>query len=66
MSLVRAVQLAKLRGATTIGILGFDGGPLRRMVDVLLFVPSEIGRYGPFEDVRLMLEHAITSCLAQL
>ena len=65
-NLVRAVELAKSRDATTIGILGFDGGVLRQMVDVLLLVPSEIGRYGPVEDVHLMLEHVITECLKEL
>ena len=65
-NLVRAVELAKSRGARTIGILGFDGGTLCQMVDVLLLVPSEIGRYGPVEDVHLMLEHVITECLKEL
>jgi len=62
-NLVRAVELAKSRGATTIGILGFDGGTLRQMVDMLLLVPSKTGRYGPVEDVHLILEHVITDCL---
>ena len=64
-NLVRAVELAKSRGATAIGILGFDGGTLRRLVDITLLVPSHPGCYGPVEDVHLILEHAITACLAQ-
>jgi len=64
-NLMRALELAKLRGATTIGILGFDGGTLRRLVDITLLVPSRPGYYGPVEDVHLILEHAITACLAQ-
>ena len=64
-NLVRAVELAKSRGATTIGILGFDGGTLHRLVHISLLVPSQPGYYGPVEDVHLILEHIITACLAQ-
>ena len=65
MNLVRAVELARTRGATSIGILGFDGGTLRGLVDISMFVPSRPGYYGPVEDVHLMLLHVITYCLAQ-
>ena len=64
-NLVRAVDLAKSRGATTIGILGFDGGTLSKMVDVILLVSSQPGYYGPAEDVHMILQHVITTCLAQ-
>ena len=64
-NLVRAVKLAKSRGATTIGILGFDGGVVRELVDLSLFVPSQPGYYGPIEDVHMTLHHVITACLAQ-
>lgn len=64
-NLVRAVELARSRGATTIGILGFDGGVLRQMVDTPLFVPSTPGYYGPVEDVHMILQHVISSCLAE-
>lgn len=63
-NLVRAVDLAKSRGATTIGILGFAGGTLRQMVDISLFVPSRLGYYGPVEDVHLILAHVVAACLA--
>ncbi len=64
-NLVRAVERARRLGATTVAILAFDGGVLRDAVDVALFVPSELGHYGPAEDVHLMLQHVITSCLSQ-
>ena len=65
-NLVRAVELAKSRGAATIGILGFDGGILYRMVDMTLFVPSLPNCYGPVEDLHMILQHVISTCLAEL
>ena len=64
-NLIRAVESAKARGGTTVALVGFDGGVLRDAVDHALFVPSEFGRYGPAEDVHLILQHVITSCLAR-
>jgi D-sedoheptulose 7-phosphate isomerase len=62
-NLLRAIELAKARGAITAGLVGFDGGELRRLVDQAVFVPSPIGAYGPVEDVHLMLGHILTKCL---
>jgi D-sedoheptulose 7-phosphate isomerase len=65
VNLVKAVKLAKERGATTIGMLGFDGGALARLVDHKLHVRSNHGEYGPVEDVHLMLAHVISRCLRE-
>jgi D-sedoheptulose 7-phosphate isomerase len=64
-NLVRAVELAKQRGADTIAVLGFTGGKLRGMADIALLIPSRPGYYGPVEDVHLVIEHVITDCLAR-
>jgi D-sedoheptulose 7-phosphate isomerase len=65
-NLVRAVELAKSRGAITIGILGFDGGILRSIVDINLLIASRLGEYEPVEDIHLMLAHVIAICLSQV
>jgi D-sedoheptulose 7-phosphate isomerase len=62
-NLLRAIELAKARGATTLALVGFDGGALSDMVDRAVWVRSEVGAYGPVEDVQLMLGHIITTCL---
>lgn len=59
-----AMELAKARGATTIGLLGFDGGALLKMVDMSIHIATESGYYGPVEDVHLALGHLITLCLS--
>ncbi len=62
-NVVRAVEAARERGATTIGLLGFGGGRLREQVDVCVLVPADA--YGPAEDAQLVINHALTTALRQ-
>lgn len=62
-NVVRAVELAKAKRVTTVGMLAFDGGALLPLVDIPLHVRSAPGRYGPAEDVHLAIQHMISSCL---
>ncbi|MGH2519725.1 MAG: D-sedoheptulose-7-phosphate isomerase [Chloroflexota bacterium] len=62
-NVLRAVETAHARGARTVGLVGFDGGRLARLVDVPLLVASAIGAYGPVEDAHLVLQHLICTCL---
>lgn len=64
-NLVRAVELANVRGVVTIGLLGFDGGLLKRMVKEALWLETEIGTYGLVETGHVLLADIITSCLIQ-
>jgi len=64
-NLLRAVELAKTRGLTTIGFLGFDGGALKDMVDEFLWLPTAKGEYGLVEAGHAMLCHILTICLAE-
>jgi D-sedoheptulose 7-phosphate isomerase len=64
-NVLRALQFAKSRGALTIGLVGFDGGKMHKMVDESLLVRAPVGAYGPVEDVHMILEHAITTCLME-
>lgn len=62
-NLIKAVDLAKSRGMTTIGLLGFDGGKLKDIVDEVIWVESEKGTYELVEDAHSVLCHAITKSL---
>ena len=64
-NLLRAVEFAQKRGATTIGFLGFDGGLLKDQVDQFVWVPTEQGEYELVEDCHLALCHILTKCLVQ-
>jgi D-sedoheptulose 7-phosphate isomerase len=65
-NLVRAVELARNRGVISIGLLGFDGGVLKKMVDECLWLPSEKGAYGLVESGQVLLCHILTACLENL
>lgn len=62
-NVVEAVQYAKKRGGISIGLVGFDGGELARICDLVVHVESNFGEYGPVEDIHLVLDHMITSYL---
>ena len=57
-NVLAAVEQARARGAITVGLVGFSGGQLKRVVDAAVHVPSM--SYGVVEDCHLVLEHAIT------
>src|SRR5690606_6604150 len=65
LNLVRAVELARSRNVHTVGLLGFDGGKLRTMVDEMILIETEPGAYGLVESTHEMLAHMITMCLAE-
>ncbi len=56
-NVLNAVRLAGEVGATTIAFTGFQGGPLARMVDACITVPSDC--MEQIEDVHLLLCHVI-------
>jgi D-sedoheptulose 7-phosphate isomerase len=64
VNLLRAVELAGAREVTTIGLLGFDGGALKGMVDEYLLLPTAKGAYGLVESGHDLLCHILTACLA--
>ena len=61
-NVLRAVGLARSRGALTIGLTGFDGGKLKNEVDQSLHIPTEQGRYMLVEDLHMIVLNIITSC----
>jgi len=59
-NVVKAVEFAKAGGATTFGLVGFDGGALMKAADKSIYIPSEKGQYGFMEDITLVLSHIIS------
>jgi D-sedoheptulose 7-phosphate isomerase len=64
-NLVRAVELARRQQVATIGLLGFDGGVLKGMVDDFLLLATEKGAYGLVEPGHQMVCHILTACVAK-
>ncbi len=62
-NVLNAIQAARELGAVTIGFVGFDGGRLKGMVDRCVHVPCDC--MEQVEDVHLILEHLISTCLRQ-
>ena len=57
-NVLRAAQHAQDFGLKTVGLLGFDGGKLKNMVDILLHIESS--QYGVVEDAHLSIGHTIS------
>jgi D-sedoheptulose 7-phosphate isomerase len=57
-NVLAAIDAARERGATTVGLVGFSGGALQNVADASIHVQSD--SYGVVEDCHLVLEHAIT------
>jgi histidinol-phosphate phosphatase family protein len=62
-NVINAVQTARDMGAITVGMTGFDGGRLDRLVDISLVVRSSNMQH--IEDAHLVIEHMICSTLLQ-
>ena len=60
-NLLRALQVARDKGARTLGLSGFDGGALKQLADVCVVVP--VDSTPQVESFHLALEHLICDCL---
>lgn len=65
-NVIKAVELAKKKGGTTVGLIGFSGGRLAEICDCVVHILSKTGEYGPVEDLHLILDHMITSYLTMM
>jgi len=60
-NVLNAIELAKSAGATTAGLTGYDGGKLRKLVDISVHVP--IMSMQITEDVHMVFDHLMMSIL---
>lgn len=58
-NLIEAAKWVKARGGRVASFLGFDGGRLRELSDVVVHVPTVKGEYGPVEDAHLIINHVL-------
>jgi D-sedoheptulose 7-phosphate isomerase len=63
-NVLNAIKSARQAKAITIGLIGFDGGLVKDLVDVYIHVPSN--HMEQVEDVHLILEHLICTCVRQI
>ncbi len=64
-NLLRAVSLAKERGAKVVGLSGFDGGALREAADACIVVPADSEPLGTpiVESYHVAVHHLICAAL---
>lgn len=62
-NLVSAVDFARGNDLQTVGLLGFDGGALRTMVDHCVWIETAIGEYGLVESAHSVVADIITTYL---
>lgn len=60
-NVVNALQYAKDCGIRTLGITGYDGGKVRKMVDVSMHVP--VDNMQVTEDVHMIFDHMMMTIL---
>ena len=63
VNLLKAVEFAHQKNATTVGITGFDGGRLKELCQHSVHVPTDKGEYGPVEDLHMIFDHIIGTYL---
>jgi D-sedoheptulose 7-phosphate isomerase len=59
-NVIKAIEVAKERGAKTWSWVGFDGGELMRKSDCQIYIPSKKGQYGFMEDITLVITHMLS------
>lgn len=62
-NVVSAAEWVKRQGGKVLGLVGFDGGALKNLCDVLIHAETPKGEYGPVEDVHMILDHLIYTWL---
>ena len=62
-NLLKAMKYAHEKEGQSIGLSGFDGGPMKEVADACIVVP--VNSTPQVESFHLVLEHLICSCLRQ-
>jgi D-sedoheptulose 7-phosphate isomerase len=62
-NVLKALRSARIAGATTIGLGGFQGGQMKALCDLCLVVPCD--NMQMIEDLHLCIAHALFTCIRQ-
>ena len=60
---VNAAEWVKDKGGIVMSFVGFDGGKLKKISDIVVHVKSNSGEYGPVEDIHMILNHLLANWL---
>jgi D-sedoheptulose 7-phosphate isomerase len=60
-NVLRGLEMARSRGARTVGLTGFEGGKMKNLCDVCVVLPSN--NMQIIEDFHLSVTHAISSVI---
>jgi len=60
-NVINGVKVARAKGASTVGLIGFNGGKLKDLVDIQVLVPND--NMEQVEDIHLLIGHVIKTCL---
>jgi len=58
---LKAVDWVNENNGISFGLVGFDGGKLKKKCQKSIFCKSKKGEYGPVEDMHLIIDHMIQS-----
>lgn len=64
-NILDAISFANSIGMKAVGLTGFNGGQLSKLVDLSVHVPTELGDYGVVEDVHLAIGHGMKELLIE-
>ena len=54
-NLIKAIEYARENNIYVVGLTAFDGGYLEENCDLNIHVPTNIGEYGPAEDLHMVI-----------
>jgi D-sedoheptulose 7-phosphate isomerase len=62
-NVLEAAKWVKERNGTVMSLVGFDGGRLKEVSDIVIHVKSNKGEYGPVEDIHMIMDHLLANWL---
>lgn len=62
-NILALLQAARERRIRTLGLIGFDGGAARELLDDGILVATEVGEYGLVESAHAAIADIVTTCL---
>ena len=62
-NVIAAAEWVKKKGGVVMSLVGFDGGRLKAVSDIVIHAKSDKGEYGPVEDVHMIMNHLVANWL---